>query len=149
MKLLSGVSVPMPGSEVRAMTPAYRKMLGKLEDSVERYKLHVKHYHMSPAQFRRRTSMSGLPDFVYEKFEDICDKCRVCGTSTAPPPRARVSGIRASNFGDCIFVDHAEIQLRKNKYMVLLVLDCASNLIWATARNSLSHEETIQALLVD
>ena len=46
------VSVPLPGSEVQAMTPAYRKMLRKLEDSVELYKLHVKHYHMPPTQFR-------------------------------------------------------------------------------------------------
>ena len=39
------VSVPLPGSEVQAMTPAYKKMLRRLEDSVELYKLHVKHYH--------------------------------------------------------------------------------------------------------
>ena len=44
------------------------------------------------------------------------------------------SGIRSTNFGDVIFVDHAEIQLRKNKYMVLLVLDGATNLLWATAQ---------------
>ena len=37
------VSVPLPGSEVQAMTPAYKKMLRRLEDSVELYKLHVKH----------------------------------------------------------------------------------------------------------
>ena len=49
------VSVPLLGGEVQAMmTPAYRKMLRKLEDSVELYKLHVTHYHMSPTQFRRR-----------------------------------------------------------------------------------------------
>ena len=72
----------------------------------------------------------------------------VCSTSIAPPPRARVSGIRASNFGDVIFVDHAEIMLRSNKYMVLLVLDGAANLLWATAtaQSSLSNKETIQCL---
>ena len=129
------VSIPLPGSEVQAMTPAYRKMLRKLEDSVELYKLHIKHYHMSPTQFRRRTSMLGLPDSVYEKYEEMYKKCRVCSTSIAPPPRARISGIRSTNFGDVIFVDHAEIQLRKNKYMVLLVLDGATNLLWATAQN--------------
>ena len=49
------VSVPLLGGEVQAMmTPAYRKMLRKLEGSVELYKLHVTHYHMSPTQFRRR-----------------------------------------------------------------------------------------------
>ena len=110
------------------------------------YKLHIKHYHMSPTQFRRRTFMLGLPDSVCEKFEDMYNKCRVCSTSIAPPPRARISGIRSTNFGDVIFVDHAEIQLRKNKYMVLLVLDGATNLLWAMAQNSLNNKETIQAL---
>jgi len=86
-------SVALPGSEVQAMTPAYNKMLRKLEDSVELYKPHVKHYHTSAIQFRRRTSMLGLPDSVYEKYEDMYNKCRVCSTSIAPPPSARVSGI--------------------------------------------------------
>ena len=140
------VSVPLPGSEVQAMTPAFKRMLRKLEDSVELHKLHIKHYHMSPTQFRRRTSMLGLPDSVYEKYQDMCNKCRVCSTSIAPPPRSRVSGIRATNFGDVIFVDHAETQLRKSKYVVLLVLDGASNLLWATAQTSLSNKETSQAL---
>ena len=140
------VSVPLSGGEVQAMTPAYKKMLRKPEDSVELYKLHVKHDHMSPTQFRRRTSMLGLPDSVHEKYEDMYKKCRVCSTSIAPPPGARVSGIRATHFGDVIFVDHAEIQLRKSKYVVLLVLDGASNLLWATAQSSLSNKETIQAL---
>ena len=82
------VSGPLPGGEVQAMTRAYRKMLRKLEDSVELHKLHVKHYHMSPTQFRRRTSMLGLPDSVYEKYEDMYNKCRACSTSIAPSPRA-------------------------------------------------------------
>ena len=135
------VSVPLPGSEVQAMTPAYRKMLRKLEDSVELYKLHVKHYRMSPTQFRRGTSILGLPDSVYENYEDMYTKCRVCSTSIAPPPRARVSVIRATNSGD-----HAEIQLGKSNCVVLLVLDGASNLLWVTAQSSLNSKETIQPL---
>ena len=103
-------------------------------------------YHISPTQFRRRTSMLGLPDSVYRKYEDVCHKCRVFSTSIAPPRRARVSGIRASNFGDVIFVNHAEIMLRSNKYMVLLVLDGATNLLWATAQSSLNKKDTIQCL---
>ena len=121
-------------------------MLWKLQESVELYKVQIKHYHMSPTQSRRRTSMLGLPDSVYETFEDMCSKCRVCSTSIAPPPRARISGIWSTNFGDVIFVDHADIHLRKSKYMVLLVLDGATNLLWATAQNSLNNKETIQAL---
>ena len=89
---------------MQAMTPAFKKMLRKLEDSVELYKLHIKHYQKPPTQFRRRTSMLGLPDPVYEKYEDMYNKCRVCSTSIAPPPRARVSGIRATNFGDVSYL---------------------------------------------
>ena len=140
------ISVPLPGSEAQALTPAYRKMIKRLDDKVELYKLHVKHYHMSPTQFRRRTSMLNLPERIYEKYEDVFNKCRVCSMSVAPPPRAKISGIRASVFGDVIFVDHCEIELKKKKYVVLLVLDGATNLLWATAQNSLDKKETLTHL---
>ena len=139
------ISVPLPGSEAQALTPAYRKMIKRLDDMVELYKLHVKQYHMSPTQFRRRTSMLNLPDRIYEKYEEVYNKCRVCSMSVAPPARAKVSGMRASVFGDVIFVDHCEIALKKKKkkYVVLLVLDGATNLLWATAQNSLDKKETL------
>ena len=140
------ISVPLPGSEAQALTPAYRKMIKRLDDKVELYKLHVKHYHMSPTQFRRRTSMLNLPERIYEKYEDVFNKCRVCSMSVAPPPRAKISGIRASVFGDVVFVDHCEIELKKKKYVVLLVLDGATNLLWATAQNSLENKETLTHL---
>ena len=140
------ISVPLPGSEAQALTPAYRKMIKRLDDKVELYKLHVKHYHMSPTQFRRRTSMLNLPERIYEKYEDVFNKCRVCSMSVAPPPRAKISGIRASVFGDVVFVDHCEIELKKKKYVVLLVLDGATNLLWTTAQNSLDKKETLTHL---
>ena len=68
---------PRP-TAVQALTPAYRKMIKRLDDKVELYKAHVKHYHMSPTQFRRRTSMLNLPDGIYEKYEEVYNKCRVC-----------------------------------------------------------------------
>ena len=64
-------------------------MIKRLDDKVELYKLHVKHYHMSPTQFRRRTSMLNLPDRIYEKYEDVFNKCRVCSMSVAPPREPR------------------------------------------------------------
>ena len=140
------ISVPLPASEAQAVTPAYRKMIKRLDDKVELYKLHVKHYHMSPTQFRRRTSMLNLPERIYEKYEDVFNKCRVCSMSVAPLPQAKISGIRASVFGNVVFVDHCEIELKNNKYVVLLVLDGASNLLWATAQNSLDKKETLTHL---
>ena len=63
--------------------------------------------------------------------------------SVATPPRAKITGIRASVFGDVIFVDHCETELKK-KYVVLLVLDGATNLLWVTAQNSLDKKEALQ-----
>ena len=120
-------------------------MLEKLNDEVELYKLHVKHYHMSPAQFRRRTSMLGLPGEIYDKYDRIFRTCRVCSTSVPTPPRARVAGLRASSFGDLIFVDHEEIKFGSKAYLALVIIDGATNLMWATALTSLEAPETLNA----
>ena len=101
---------------------------------------------MSPAQFRRRTSMLGLPGEIYDRYDRIVKSCKICSTSVPSPPRARIAGLRASSFGDLIFVDHAEINYGVNSYLVLLVIDGATNLLWATALKSLDSPETLGAL---
>ena len=139
------IALPLPGQEVSRASPQYQRMLEKLNSDVELYKLHVKHYHMSPAQFRRRTSMLGLPGEIYDKYDRIVKGCRVCSTSVPTPPRARVAGLRASSFGDLIFVDHEEIKFGDRAYLALVIIDGASNLLWATALNSLEAPETLGA----
>ena len=139
------ISLPLPGQEVSRSSPAYQRMLEKLRSDVELYKLHVKHYHMSPAQFRRRTSMLGLPGEIYDRYDRIVKSCKICSTSVPSPPRARIAGLRASSFGDLIFVDHAEIHYGMNSYLVLLVIDGATNLLWATALTNLDAPETLGA----
>ena len=104
------ISLPLPGQEVSRASPAYQRTLEKLRSDVELYKLHVKHYHMSPVQFRRRTSMLGLPGEVYDRYDRIVKSCKICSTSVPSPPRARIAGLRASSFGGLIFVDHAELR---------------------------------------
>ena len=69
------IALPLPGHEVSRASPQFKRMLEKLNDEVELYKLHVKHYHMSPAQFRRRTSMLGLPGEIYDKYDRIFRTC--------------------------------------------------------------------------
>ena len=61
------------------------------------------------------------------------------------PPRARIAGLRASSFGDLIFVDHAEIKYGTSLYLVLLIIDGATNLLWATALTTLEVPETLGA----
>ena len=63
------ISVPLPGSEAQALTPAYRKMIKRLDDKVELYKLHVKHYHMSPTQF-----LDGATNLLWATAQNSLDK---------------------------------------------------------------------------
>ena len=82
----------MPGQEVSRASPQYQRTLEKLNNDVELHKLHVKDHQMSSAQFRRRTSMLGLPGEIYNKYDRIVTGRRVCSTSVPTPPRARIAG---------------------------------------------------------
>ena len=44
------ISLRLPGQEVSRASPAYQRMLEKLRNDAELYKLHMKHYHMSPEE---------------------------------------------------------------------------------------------------
>ena len=69
--------------------------------------------------------MLGLPGEIYDKYDRIFRTCRVCSTSVPTPPRARVAGLRASSFGDLIFVDHEEIKFGSKAYLALVIIDGA------------------------
>jgi hypothetical protein len=125
---------------------ALRRIHERLQDEVELLKLHIKHYHMNVSQFRRRTNALKLPEDIYEKFAKIVKRCEACTEATKAPTRSRVSGLRAQNFGDLIFVDHAELAVEDHRYLVLLVLDASSNLLWARAQNTKEDEETLENL---
>jgi hypothetical protein len=137
------LALPLPGQEIAIATPAYKRLVERLRNEVELYKLHVKHYHMSATQFRRRTSMLNLPDEIHAKYEKIVRGCHICSAAVLPPSRAKFSGIRATTFGEIIFADHCVIDHSGNKYLVLLILDGATNLLWANVQAAETASETI------
>ena len=137
------LALPLPGQEIAIATPAYKRLVERLRNEVELYKLHVKHYHMSATQFRRRTSMLNLPDEIHAKYEKIVRGCHICSAAVLPPSRAKFSGIRATTFGEIIFADHCVIDHNGNKYLVLLILDGATNLLWANVQAAETASETI------
>jgi hypothetical protein len=124
---------------------ALQRLHRRLSKDLELYKLHVKHYHMSPAQFRKRTSELALPDEVYHKYEQMVKSCKICSDATPPPSRSRFTGLRAINLGDLVFADHAEIHHEDQKYVVLLILDGATNLLWARPQQDLKAESTLES----
>ena len=88
--------------------------------------------------------MHRLPGEIYNKHDRIVKGCRICSTSVLTPPRARIAGLKASSFGDPIFVDHEKINFANKTYLVLVITDAASNLQWATTLTSLEAHETLR-----
>ena len=60
--------------------------------------------------------------------------------------RARVSGFRAVNFGDLLFVDHAEVSFRGHVFLVLLILDAATSLLAAYPQSNAQTDETLDQI---
>ena len=67
---------------------ALRRIHEKLESPTELLKLHLKHYHMSTDQFKRRTAALKLPKEIYEMYDLITKQCESCQKSKIAPSRA-------------------------------------------------------------
>ena len=57
-----------------------------------------------------------------------------------------MSGLRASEFGDLLFVDHCEVSIQKVKCNVFLTLDAATSLLWSTVQKNREAETTVEAI---
>ena len=127
---------------------ALRRIHEKLESPTELLKLHLKHYHMSTDQFKRRTSALKLPKEIYERYDLITKQCETCQKSKIAPSRAKVSGIRSEVFGEFTFIDHGEVPLSANrKLQFLLIFDGATSLTTSYVVQTTSDAETIKFLV--
>ena len=136
-------------SEGDKVKKVLQKIHARLRDNGELLKIHLKHYHMTTDNFKRRTTQLKIPNDIYEQYEKIVKACESCQRWCQAPTRSRISGMRAVNFGDLIFVDHVDITIDEYTYCVLIVLDAASNLIWAGCQKSKLHEETMRCMRVN
>ena len=135
--------------KIKADLPlALKRIHEKLDSPVELYKLHLKHYHMSTEQFRKRTSALKIPEDIYAKYDLIVKQCDTCQKEKKGPSRSKISGMRSEVFGDLTFVDHAEIPLdSKYKLMFLIIYDGATQLMTSFPCETKSDGETIDLLL--
>ena len=91
--------------KIKADLPlALKRIHEKLDSPVELYKLHLKHYHMSTEQFRKRTSALKIPEDIYAKYDLIVKQCDTCQKEKKGPSRSKISGMRSEVFGDLTFV---------------------------------------------
>ena len=125
---------------------ARRRILAKLSSDVELLKLHLKHQHMSLEQFKKRTSALDIPQYIYDKYAEIVRKCQACMEHKPPPPRSKVSGLRATAFGELVFVDHCFVTLMSKEYTVFLILDGATMLLYAQCVPSKDDEDAMRCI---
>ena len=122
------------------------KIHAKLRDKTELYKLHLKHYHMSSAVFRKRTSALKIPKDIYDLYDTVVSECTSCQKFAPAPQRSKVSGLRAETFGDLWFLDHVDVSVDQYIYCVLVIVDAATNFIWAAPQKSKLHNETLAVI---
>ena len=106
--------------------------------------LHLNHYHMSPAQLRHRTSSLRLPATIHELYKDVVQGCEHCIKKKPPVQKSKVTGLRADNFGDIVFIDHADAKIRGETYSDLIVVDGATTFVTAFAPSSKDSHQTVQ-----
>ena len=106
---------------------ALRNIINKLSDERNLRYLHLKHHHMSTAQFRKRTTYMDIPGKVHGLYQHVVKTCPFCNSTKPRPDRTRVSGLRAEEFGDLIFLDHGSTQIGDKTFGFLIILDGATS----------------------
>ena len=76
---------------------ALHRIHEKLSHPTELLKLHLKHYHLSTEQFKKRASALKIPAKIYEEYDKVVKQCDTCQKSKIAPSRSRVSGMRSEN----------------------------------------------------
>ena len=118
----------------------------KLFDERNLRDLHRKHYDMSLAQFKKRTTHMDIPGKVYDLYQHVVKTCPFCNSTKPRPDRSRVSGLRAEEFEDLIFLDHGSTKIGDRTFGFLIVLDGAISHLTACPCKSTSPSEVISKL---
>ena len=126
---------------------ALRKIINKLSDERNLKDLHLKHYHMSTAQFKNMTTYLDVPGRIYDIYQHVVKTCPFCNSIKPRPERSRVSKRRAEEFGDLIFLDHGSAKIGdKTTFGFLIVLGGATSHLTAYPCKSTSTSEVIAKL---
>eukprot|EP00975_Prorocentrum_lima_P026471 5564147-Prorocentrum_lima.AAC.1 len=64
---------------------------------------------MNTQNFKRRTSMLKIPKDVLDLYEEVVKGGEQCQKRHPAPPRSRITGMRATEFGELMFIDHVEL----------------------------------------
>ena len=89
---------------------------------------------MSPAQLRHQTSSLRLPEDVHGIYKEVVQGCEHYVNKQPPLQRSKVSSLRADNLGDIVCIDHTNVKIRSETYIVFIVVDGATKFVTAFLR---------------
>ena len=101
---------------------------------------------MSSAHFEKRTTHLDILRNVHDLYQHVVKTCPFCISTEPRPDRSRVSGRRAEEFGDLIFMDHGSTKIEDQAFGFLIVLDAATSHLAAYPCKSNSPSEVISKL---
>ena len=61
--------------------------------------------------------------------------------------RSKIAGLRSDNFGDLVFIDHADVKIQNETYTVFYIVDGATTFVTAFAPRTKDSHETVQCLM--
>ena len=114
---------------------ALRNIINKLSEERNLRDLHLKHYHMSTAQFQKRTTHLDIAGFCFDLDQHVVKTRPFCNSVKPRPERSRVSGLWAEEFGDLTFLEG-----------FLIVLDGATSHLTPYPCKSTSPSEVVAEL---
>ena len=127
---------------------ALQNIINKLSDVRNWKDPHQKHYHMSSAQSKKRTTHLDIPGKGSDLYPHVVKTCPFCNSTKPRPDRSRVGGLRADEFGNLTFLDHGFTKLVDQTFGFLIVLDGGTSHLTAYPCESNSPSEVISKLYV-
>ena len=104
----------------KAEGEALRNITRKLSEERNLRDFHLKRYHMSTAQFKKRTTHLDIPGTIYDLYEHVVKTYPFCNSRKPRPERSRVSGIRAEVFGDFVFSENVSAKIGDETFGFLI-----------------------------
>ena len=130
----------------KAEGEALRNIIIKLSDERNLKDFHLKHCQMSTAQFKQKTTHWDTPGRIYDLHQHAVKTCPYCNSIKPRPEGSRVSGLRAEEIGDLIFLDHWSAQIENKTFGFLIVLDGATSHLTGHPCRSTSPSEVMSKL---
>ena len=125
---------------------ALGNIINKLSDERNLKDFHLKHYHLSTAQFKKRTTHLDILGRIFDFSQHVEKTCPFCNSTQPRAERSRESRLREEELGDVIFPDHGSAKIGDKTFGCLIILVGTTSQLTAYPYKSIFTSEVIAKL---